>query len=377
MSARGGGVATAARNPFPPDPILVETLDRLLGNVCTHEAVQAAEATGWSDEIWQPLAGTGAPWVGVEEALGGSGGTVADAAAVLRRCGYFAAPVPVAETGLLGGWLAGAAGLPLPDGPVAVVPGHPDDRFELDGDRLSGVAHNVAWAAASSLVLAIVRDRVVAFDPAAATIRPRRNLAGEPREVVELAGVAVTVAPAPEGVTAELLRRRGAFARACLMTGALERVTDLTVGYANERQQFGKPIATFQAVAQHLVRLASETHLATMAFQAAVAAVSHRGFEGAGLEVASAKAVAGEAADVATARAHQAHGAIGMTQEYDLHQLTRRLWSWREEFGSTASWRREVGAAVATALDATADAERADGNRLWELVSQGSEVLAG
>ena len=370
MSGRAG-TAAVPENPFPPDPILVETLDRLFGNTCTHEAVQAAEATGWAADIWDPFAETGAPWVGVDEAAGGSGGTIADAAAVLRRCGYHAAPVPVAETGLLGGWLAGAAGLPLPDGPVTVVPGRPEDRLELRGDRLSGVAHNVAWAAASSLILAIVGDRVVCFEPVAATIRPRRNLAGEPREILELDSVAVTVAAAPPGVSAEVLRRRGAFARACLMTGALERVADLTVGYANERVQFGKPIATFQAVAQHLVRLASETHLAVMAFQVAAAAVSHRGFEGAGLEVGCAKAVAGEAADVGTARAHQAHGAIGMTQEYHLHQLTRRLWSWREEYGSTMTWRREVGALVAAEVDGS------DGERLWQLVNQGSEVLAG
>ena len=263
------------------------------------------------------------------------------------------------------------AGLPLPEGPVTVVPGRPEDRLELRGDRLSGIAHNVAWAAASSLILAIVGDRVVCFEPAAATIRPRRNLAGEPREIVELDSVAVTAAAAAPGVNTEVLRRRGAFARACLMTGALERVADLTVGYANERVQFGRPIATFQAVAQHLVRLASETHLAVMAFQVAVAAVSHRGFEGAGLEIGCAKAVAGEAADVGTARAHQAHGAIGMTQEYDLHQLTRRLWSWREEYGSTTAWRREVGGLVAAEVDGT------DGERLWQLVNQGSEVLAG
>jgi acyl-CoA dehydrogenase len=212
---------------------------------------------------------------------------------------------------------------------------------------------------------------VVAFEPASATIRPRRNLAGEPREVVELDGVAVTAVAAPPGATRAVLRRRGAFARACLMTGALERVTDMTVGYANERQQFGRPIATFQAVAQHLVRLASETHLAVMAHQVAVAAVSHRGFDGAGLEIGCAKAVAGEAADVGTARAHQAHGAIGMTQEYDLHQLTRRLWSWREEYGSTNAWRREVGRQVSAAV------EGAEPDRLWQLVNQGSEVLVG
>jgi acyl-CoA dehydrogenase len=146
------------------------------------------------------------------------------------------------------------------------------------------------------------------------------------------------------------------------MTGALEAVAELTVDYANERQQFGKPVATFQAVAQHLVRLVSETQLAVMALHTAVAASSKVGIEGAGWEVAAFKAVAGESADEVTARAHQVHGAIGMTQEYRLHQLTRRLWAWRQEFGSTAAWRCEVGTTLAAA----------GADRAWPLIVAGT-----
>ena len=47
---------------------------------------------------------------------------------------------------------------------MTVVPGRREDRLELRGDRLTGVAHNVAWASTSALVLALVDDRVVAFD---------------------------------------------------------------------------------------------------------------------------------------------------------------------------------------------------------------------
>jgi acyl-CoA dehydrogenase len=366
--SRADAAMETPSNPFPPDPIMVDTLIRLLGNTCTHEAVQAAEATGWAPEIWDPLAATGAPWVGIAEELGGSGGTLADAAAVLRLCGRFAAPVPIAETGLLGGWLLATAGITLPEGPVTVVPGRPDDRLRLDRDRLSGVAHNVPWATASSLIAALVDGRVVAVPPGAAAIAPRRNLAGEPREILTFNSVPVVAsAEAPAGVNAGSLRLRGAFTRACLMTGALERVTEVTVDYANERQQFGRSVASFQAVAQHLVRLASETNLAIMALQAAVAAASHFGLDAAKFEVGSFKAAAGEAADVGSARAHQTHGAIGMTQEYVLHQLTRRLWTWREEYGSTHTWRREVGRIVA----------RAGVDQLWLVVNQGSQVLAG
>ena len=61
---------------------------------------------------------------------------------------------------------------------------------------------------------------------------------------------------------------------------------------------------------------------------------------------------AGEAASVGAGLAHQAHGAIGFTQEYELHYLTRRLWSWRDEFGNEAEWNAVVGrAALAAGAD--------------------------
>ncbi|MCB0908888.1 MAG: PQQ-dependent sugar dehydrogenase [Nocardioidaceae bacterium] len=112
---------SADENVVIPDALLVETLTRLFTQTCSHEVIQQAESDGWAPAVWEPLAATGAPWVGVAEAAGGSGGTLADAVAVQRLVGRFAVPLPVAETGLLGGWLAGAAGITLPDGLCATV----------------------------------------------------------------------------------------------------------------------------------------------------------------------------------------------------------------------------------------------------------------
>lgn len=349
-----------------PDPLLVSTLERLFSQTCTHEAIQAAEANGWAEDIWTPLAGTGAPWVGVPEDRGGSGGTMADAVAVLRACGRHAVPLPVAETGLLGGWLAVAAGIELPEGPLTVAPQRPDDTIELRGDRVSGVLHRVPWARRAELILFFAGGRLVAVEPGAAGVELElvRNVAGEPRETVRLSGVtARRVVDAPEGVDAVVLRRRGALCRAALIAGALDRIAALTVEYANQRVQFGQKIARFQAVAQHLVRLASETQIVSMAVDASVAALATGD---AAFEVAALKVLAGEAGSEVVARSHQVHGAIGMTQEYVLHQLTRRVWSWREEFGSTAWWRDGLGGLVAQV--------GADG--LWPLISEGSASLA-
>jgi len=77
------------------------------------------------------------------------------------------------------------------------------------------------------------------------------------------------------------------------------------------------------------------------------------------IDTATAKIVAGEAADAGAAAAHQVHGAMGMTREHDLQLFTRRLWSWSTEFGSATAWNERLGEHVA---DCGAD-------ELWPLIS--------
>ena len=83
-----------------------------------------------------------------------------------------------------------------------------------------------------------------------------------------------------------------------------------------------------------------------LALHAAAAAMERGAWS---FEVAAAKTVANQAASTATRHAHQAHGAMGMTREYSLHHLSRRLWSWRSEFGSERSWSRALGDAIVAA----------------------------
>jgi acyl-CoA dehydrogenase len=188
-------------------------------------------------------------------------------------------------------------------------------------------------------VVTVAGDLVVAFHPDR-TIRLGRNLAGEPRDTLVLDGVTVgedEVAPAPPEVTATSFLLRGALGRAARMAGATARVRDLTVRYAGERQQFGRPVARFQAVGQHLVRIASEAVLADMAVRTAASSPTSA------FAAAAAKIVAGQAATTVAAAAHQAHGAIGMPLEYELGRLTRRPWSWRDEYGSESFWSTWLG----------------------------------
>jgi acyl-CoA dehydrogenase len=124
------------------------------------------------------------------------------------------------------------------------------------------------------------------------------------------------------------------------MAGALDRLLEMTVRYANERQQFGQAINRFQAVQQQIAQLAGHTALASAAVGRAVSAPDDLRM------VATAKICAGHAAGAASAIAHQVHGAIGFTREHQLHRWTTKLWRWRDDYGSETFWARELGARV-------------------------------
>jgi acyl-CoA dehydrogenase len=353
------------------DELITDTADRLFSEVCTHEAVQGAEAAGAAPEIWAAFAETGFPWISVPEEAGGSGGTLADALEVLRLVGYHAAPIPAAETGVLGGWLLGSAGLEIPEGVITVVPGIRGDSVAatVSGDTatLSGTATRVPWAREAERI-AVLTDvdgaaTVVSVSGADCSITPMTNMAGEPRDTVVFDGVSGTAAPAGPGVDAESFRFRGALSRVALMAGAIEKMAQLTVTYTNDRVQFGRPVARFQAVQQHLVWAAQDAALVRMAAETA-GREADRG-EGR-FEIASAKLIANQAAARATKACHQAHGAMGMTQEYELHHSSRRLWSWRKEYGPDAEWSSWLGR--------VAVAQGADG--LYPLVTSGSKAIA-
>jgi acyl-CoA dehydrogenase len=111
-----------------------------------------------------------------------------------------------------------------------------------------------------------------------------------------------------------------------------------------------------------LVTIHQQATVVASAIDGAVAAVEiGRG----GFEIACAKMLADRAAHLVTAAAHQTHGAIGMTKEYPLHYLTRRLWAWRDEAGGHYRWADRLGAAlVAYGPDA-----------LYPAIQCGSEVV--
>lgn len=332
--------------------MLVESATRLLKDHVDRKLLEAARHDGWSPQLWQKLDQAEFPRVSLPEEAGGAGGTLSDLAAVLRVAGRYSAPVPLAETAMLAGWMLACSGLPVPRGPLAAGPVHEEAvTARREGARLlvNGSLSRVPWARTAHRVVLLAQSAtepiVACVDPKHCQIVPGRNLAGEPRDAVVLENVvAEQAAPAGAGVTAEALRLRGALARALLMAGALERTLELSVEHAQQRVQFGRKIGQFQAIQHAIARLAGEV-AAGVAAALSAAGIMERGAE-VTLAVASAKIRTAEAAREGALIAHQVHGAIGVTDEHALHHSTLRLWAWREEYGNEAEWAAALGESI-------------------------------
>jgi acyl-CoA dehydrogenase len=156
----------------------------------------------------------------------------------------------------------------------------------------------------------------------------------------------------------------GAFMRSAQVGGALERALDLCVRYVEERSQFGRKLREFQAIQQQLAVLAEEAAAVACAAMAAADALQ---FGDAAFEIASAKLRANLAIDRGTSIAHQCHGALGITREYSLQRSTRRLWSWRTEFGNDTHWSGWVADFVLNG----------DSSGLWGALTERSDRLIG
>lgn len=310
--------------------------------------------------IWPTVVETGLHRVGVPAAVGGSGGTLTDAAEAVRALAANGVGAPLAEQTLLAGWLAEVSGLVLPDGLIAVAWG-PDLR--LANNRVTGRARRVAWGAQADhvLVLASTVDGGfgVALLPRPSTHTAGANLAGEPRDDLVFGDPDPsdtdgdeqgTVVAVPEWVL-DALVLRAAFARSLQISGALDRTLELTLRHTRERHQFGRPLCRMDVVRHQAALLAGEVALTAAAVDAALVALSRAsssttGYEAAVLPVAAAKVQAGMSATAGARIAHQLHGTIGFTFEHGLRHLTTRLWSWRDEYGNDEYWARRVFAAV-------------------------------
>ena len=312
----------------------------------------AGEVDLWSSEATAALHSAGFLGVSVPEALGGAGGTLVDACDIVRASAYAAVSTPVVEGPILAGWLLSKAGINFPWSEKLVVhaPLADTDAVTIEDDTASGHIDCIRWApVADEIALALTTAtgiRVITVSTSALTFDNSANTAAEPVAI----GVTFEAAPVvrsaeivgdPEQILSEL-RNRGALGKAVALAGTLQRAAEIAITYTRQREQFGRPIASFQAVQTHLASIASEAQRVAILTDWAVAQIGTNesvGFTAA----AAAKTLAGNAAITAARAAHQVHGAMGITMEYPLQRSTRRLWEWAAQDGSTEAWAEAIG----------------------------------
>lgn len=326
------------------DNIILDTATRIFSDLSTPEVINAAERGEWPAQLWQAVEEAGLNLTWVPEANGGIGASPLDGFAVIKAAGATALPVPLAET-LMAGWLLAKAGLEVLSGPLSVATGD----LTYAGSVVTGVAPAVPFARVAGHLVAVAQQdgkTVVALIPAGQyRITEHNSLAGEPWDSVTFDGAkpgAVGVLAVAAAMDVEAL---GALVRTTQAAGALGTTLELTIQYATERVQFGRPIGNFQAIQHAIAELAGEVAAINAAADAAAEAFAKaNGIDAkAWVEIAAAKTRMGEAVSKGAAIAHQVHGAMGFTYEHRLHHFTRRLWAWRDEFGTETEWARRLG----------------------------------
>jgi alkylation response protein AidB-like acyl-CoA dehydrogenase len=335
----------------------------------TDRVVELAESeSGWDESSWRRFAELGWTGLSIAEEHGGAGMGFLEEAVVIEELARSVVPAPYFTTvvalpafasspELLGRIAGGEAAATLawaePDGPRFL-----DDlegagtKASSSGDSwtLTGQKYLIADLGAASLIVVAARapegvgfwcvERGAAEIDVKTTVDSTRRLGG--LSLNEAAATLLVEPGAADDVIAKIRLR--AFAAAALEGAAVAaKVTELSQEYTKERQQFGKPIGSFQAVSHQVSDMYMHTELSrSLAYWAAWCVDT--GDEQAANAAAAAKAFAAQAAVEACERAIQVHGGIGFTWEHVLHRYYRRA-QWLDAFEGGATYRRKEIAA--------------------------------
>ena len=301
------------------------------------ENIVALEKTPLDRARWSELAEMGVFSLRLPEAQGGVGLGMAESVLVFAELGRRVVPGPLLWSHLLAGLVPGAAT------GETIVGG-------LDRTRASSEPLLVEYAGGLDALVVLAKDGVHRIEA--------RKLAGTPVGTpLDPLTPLTHVRELPKGERiagpeqAAQLRLEGALLSSALCLGITEMTAELAVEYAKKREQFDRPIGSFQAIKHPLVNvLIAVEQLRTLSY-AAASALDAGDAEAEGL-ARMAKAAASEAYPFACSRAVQFHGGYGFTEDCDAHLYLRRALASRPALGDG----REHRAAIAASL---LDGERA------------------
>jgi acyl-CoA dehydrogenase len=356
------------------DQLILDTARRLFSDHSGADVVNQAELDEPPETLRDAVRAAGLSLAWVPEEAGGVGGSLALGFNLIRLAASFAVPVPLVDT-MIANLVLAKSGLELAEGWAALV-FEEGELPTVEQGRVNGVVDNAPGVIDGSRLVVPVTDggmvRIATFAFHNLAIEERESLAGEARARVAFDSVIpAQLSPVVDSMSEDGLRQFCALVRACQIAGAFEKITGLTVRYVSERQQFGRPLGKFQAIQHKVADIAGESALANAAVEQAIRTLSECSEPFCGdnhvfLPVATAKVVTSEGAATVTRLAHQAHGAMGFSFEYPLQQYSRRVWGWREEYGSEFYWSERLGMSVASEVGHAG----VEGGPVWDVVSR-------
>ncbi len=303
-------------------------------------AVDARSAYGFDRPLWSRLTDQlGAAGLAVADEHGGAGASLVEVGVVIEEAGRHLLPVPYlptvtataalgeSATELLPGLAAGASIATLAVAPVTFRSG-----------VLDGVADNVIDGHLADVVLVAAPDALYLVQEFAATVHPTLD---QTRRQARLTFDGVPARRIGDGAAASRAVDLVRAGLAVESVGVARAALDLTVGYLQTREQFGVPLATFQALRHRVADLAAALEAATSTAWYAwrLAAAGDAEFT---VAAPLAKGYATEVAYRVTAETIQLHGGIGLTWEHDAHLFFKRATANRLLLGDPAALRRVI-----------------------------------
>ena len=314
--------------------LFADTVRDLLTDQCPPSRVRAAWEGTTDRALWYQLGEMGVLALMAPESAGGMGMSELDLVLLLVETGRCAMPEPVVDTAAVAVPMLAVAEHPalasVAGGEVAVSVGFEDDPIvRVDADQLL-LQRDDTW-------------HLVAVDDVSAT--PEQSVDGARRLAT------IEWEPDPDTlVTDNPAASALAFDRAVLgisaqLLGLADHLLAVTVEYVQEREQFGRPIGSYQALKHKLADVLMAIDFARPMVARAAYSLANDD-PSASVHVSMAKAYASQAGLTAAAHALQCHGAIAYTVEYDLHMWMKRVWALAAQWGDAAWHRGRVGEAI-------------------------------
>jgi len=317
--------------------MFAETARTLFADSVTpdHWRKMMEQGVAFDAERWSSIVETGLTLVLLPEEAGGLGLAETDFALIAQEAGYVALPEPLVESaGVAAPMLAALApGHDLLSDPAAIIAiAHPLNPFVTNADSATAILLEKDGAA----YLATPDQVTLTAQPSIDPFRRLFKVEWGPENATSL-GVADW----------DLALDRACVFNAAMALGLAQRSVDLAVDYAKERQQFGKPIGSYQAVKHHLASAQVAIEFAKPVVAAAAAEIGARDVQ-ARARVSHAKLVALEAADKAARASIQVHGAMGYSWEVDVHLFLKRALALTQTWGTPAFHRARIAQRIFT-----------------------------